>query len=67
VKPRLSIRETEVLRLVADGLRSKEIADRLHVGVKTVETYRRRLTRKLDCDSTAKLVRYAMREGIIQP
>ena len=45
-KPMLSTREREVLRLVAEGLRMKEIADRLGVGVKTVETYRRRLIKK---------------------
>ena len=63
----LSTRETEVLRFIADGLRTKEIAARLEVGVKTVETYRGRLMKKLDCGGTADLVRYAMREGIVQP
>jgi two-component system, NarL family, response regulator NreC len=67
VRPLLSPREKEVLRATADGLRTKEIATRLNVGVKTVETYRRRLMKKLACGSTAELVRYAMREGIIQP
>jgi DNA-binding NarL/FixJ family response regulator len=67
VRPLLSEREQEVLRLTADGLRTKEIAARLDVGVKTVETYRRRLMKKLACGGTAELVRYAMREGIIQP
>jgi DNA-binding NarL/FixJ family response regulator len=43
LKPALSGRELEVLRMIAEGLRMKEIADRLKVGVKTAETYRRRL------------------------
>jgi DNA-binding NarL/FixJ family response regulator len=67
VRPLLSKREQEVLRLTTDGLRTKEIAARLGVGLKTVETFRRRLMKKLACGGTAELVRYAMREGIIQP
>jgi DNA-binding NarL/FixJ family response regulator len=66
-RPLLSPREREVLRFTAEGLRTKEIAARLGVGVKTVETYRRRLMEKLACGGTAELVRYALREGIIQP
>ena len=66
-RPLLSAREEEVLRFIAEGLRTKEIATRLAVGVKSVETYRRRLMKKLGCGSTAELVRYALREGIIQP
>lgn len=65
--PPLSAREIEVLRAVAEGLRVKEIAARLEVGVKTVETYRRRLMKKLELQSTAELVRYALREGIVPP
>jgi DNA-binding NarL/FixJ family response regulator len=65
--PRLSMREQEVLVLIAEGLRTKEIASRLELGTKTVETYRRRLMLKLACGSTAELVRYAMREGLIKP
>ncbi|MGO8678161.1 MAG: response regulator [Limisphaerales bacterium] len=67
LRPMLSKREQEVLRLTAEGLRAKEIAARLGVGAKTVETYRRRLMKKVACGGTAELVRYAMREGIIQP
>jgi two-component system response regulator NreC len=63
-KPKLSARELEVLRYVAEGLRSKEIADRLQITVKTVESYRRHLARKLCCSSAVELVRYAVREGL---
>jgi len=66
-EPRLSDRETEVLRLIAGGLRNKEIAQRLKVGTKSVETYRRRLLLKLGYTSTAELVRHAVREGLIEP
>ncbi len=60
----LSEREAEVLLLVAEGLRNKEMAIRLGVGVKSVETYRARLMKKVNCRSTAELVRYALREGL---
>jgi DNA-binding NarL/FixJ family response regulator len=62
---RLSERETEVLRLIAAGLRNKAIADSLNLSVRTVETYHRRLLAKLGCSSTAELVRYAIRVGLI--
>jgi DNA-binding NarL/FixJ family response regulator len=62
-----SERELQVLRLIGEGLRTKEIADRLHVGVKTAETYRRRLLHKLGCNGTAELVRHAIREGLLPP
>ena len=60
----LSTRELEILKLLTEGLRTKEIADRLKIGSKTVETYRARLLTKLKCGSTIELVRYAIREGI---
>lgn len=62
----LSERERWLLRLVAAGKRNKEIAVALAVTVKSVETYRSRLQKKLGCASTADLIRYAIREGIIQ-
>jgi two-component system, NarL family, response regulator NreC len=61
----LSTREMEILRHISEGLRNKEIADRLGIGIKSVETYRSRLLKKLGYDSTAELVRYAIRTGII--
>ena len=63
-RPLMSGREREVLILVAEGLRTKEIAARLNIGVKSVDTYRARLMKKLECGSTAELVRYAIREGL---
>ena len=63
--PQLSAREREVLKRLADGLRTKEIAERLGVSAKTVETYRHRLMEKLQLTSVAELTRYAIREGIV--
>ena len=63
-KPELSDRETAVLRGVAEGLSYKQIADRLGIGTKSVETYRARLVKKTGCSTRADLVRYAIREGI---
>jgi DNA-binding NarL/FixJ family response regulator len=66
-QPILSQRELQVLKHLADGLRTKEIADRLGVGAKTIETYRARLMEKLQLSSVAELTRYAIREGIVAP
>lgn len=63
----LSGREAAVLGFVAEGLRNKEMAARLGVSVKSVETYRRRLLTKLNCASTPELLRFAIREGLIAP
>ena len=60
----LSPREREVLQLMAEGLATKQIAMRLHVSVKTVETHRRNLMEKLDLFSVAELTKYAIRERL---
>ncbi len=60
----LSPRETEVLEHLALGYTNKEIAARLSVGVKSVETYRARLSEKLGLSGRAELVRYAMENGL---
>jgi len=66
-KPQLSERERQLLRLVAEGRRNKEIAAQLTISPKSVETNRSRLMKKLGCNSSAELVRYAVREGIAAP
>jgi DNA-binding NarL/FixJ family response regulator len=63
---RLSDRELEILRLLAAGLSPTRIGQALGISVKTVSTHRRRLMTKLDIDSTAGLVRYAITEGLIE-
>lgn len=60
----LSQREREVLQLLAEGSTARQIASRLHISVKTVETHRRNLLGKLQLETVADLVRYAIREGI---
>jgi DNA-binding NarL/FixJ family response regulator len=62
----LSEREAEVLRLLAHGYVSKEIADRLGVSNKTVDTYKARAMEKLGLESRAAIVRYALRRGWLQ-
>lgn len=64
---RLGRREREVLRLVAKGLKSSEIAERLHIALATVEVHRRNIARKLQLQGVAELTRYAIREGIAEP
>jgi DNA-binding NarL/FixJ family response regulator len=61
----LTAREREVLRLLAEGLRTREVADRLGIKPKTVETHRASLMRKLHLRRLADLVRYAVRSGLI--
>jgi len=60
----LSLRERQVLQLIAEGESTKEIAVQLAISVKTVETHRSKLMRKLDIHETAGLVRYAIRQGV---
>ena len=64
VSPQLTGREREVLQLVAEGWSTKKIAEHLYVSVKTVETHRRQIMKKLDIYSVADLTKYAIREGL---
>ncbi len=61
----VSNREREVLIAIAEGLSNKEIASRLNVGVRTVETHRERIMRKLNIHSVAGLTKYAIQKGLI--
>ena len=61
----LTSREREVVQRIAEGQRTKEIAADLGLGVKTVESHRINVMRKLDIHETATLVRYAIRRGLI--
>ena len=63
---RLTPREREVVQLLAEGKTSKEVAVALHLSVKTAETHRTNIMRKLDLHSVADLTLYAVRNGIIQ-
>jgi len=62
----LARRERQVLQLVAEGKTSKEIGVVIGVGTKTAESYRARVMKKLDIHDIAGLVRYAIREGMVQ-
>ncbi|MCX7239328.1 MAG: response regulator transcription factor [Burkholderiales bacterium] len=61
----LTPRQREVLQLIAEGHSTKEIARRLDLSVKTVETHRTQLMKQLDIHEVAGLVRYAMRAGLV--
>lgn len=60
----LTIRQREVLSLIADGLSTREIAVRLGVSIKTVETHRQQISARLKIRDVAGLVKYALRHGI---
>jgi two-component system, NarL family, response regulator NreC len=63
----LTPRERQVLQLVGEGKSTKQIAEALHISVKTAEFHRGRLMKKLNVHDTANLVRFAIREGWIAP
>ena len=62
----LSDREFQVLRLLVEGQGPTEIAERLHLSVKTVSTHKTRILQKLNVGSTAELVRYALEHKLVQ-
>jgi len=61
----LSARERQVLRRISESKSMKEIAEELHITRSTVDTHKANLMRKLGCDNTNELIRFAMREGIV--
>lgn len=63
-KPKLTPRETEVLKRLAEGKNNKEIAAMLNISVKTVQTFVQQIVKKVGIDSVAGLTRYAINEGI---
>lgn len=64
---KLSMRQREILQLIAEGHTTKDIAQRLNVSVKTVETHRAHLMERLEIHDVPGLVRFAVRVGLIQP
>jgi two-component system response regulator NreC len=63
----LTLRERQVLQLIAEGKSTKDVASILFISVKTAESHRSRLMQKLDIHETASLVRYAIRRGLVRP
>ena len=63
---RLTPRQREIVQLLAEGKSSKEVAVALGLSVKTAETHRANIMRRLDCHSVSELVRYAVRNSIIE-
>ncbi|MBT8132635.1 MAG: response regulator transcription factor [Gammaproteobacteria bacterium] len=62
---RLTVREREVLRMISNGMSTKQIASELGVSPKTVSTHREHMMNKLDIHSVAELTRFALREGLV--
>jgi DNA-binding CsgD family transcriptional regulator len=63
---RLTPREREIVQLLAEGKSSKEVAEFLTISVKTADTHRANIMRKLDLHSVTELVRYAVRNQIVK-
>jgi DNA-binding NarL/FixJ family response regulator len=67
MRKRLTVREVEILQLLAEGKTAKEVAATLGIATKTSDTHRTNIMRKLDLHSIAELVRYAIRNKIVEP
>jgi DNA-binding NarL/FixJ family response regulator len=65
-RSRLTSREREIVQLLSEGKSSKEVASSLGISVKTAETHRTNIMRKLDIHSVSELVRYAVRNEIVE-
>lgn len=63
--PALSEREVEIVKLFSEGLMYKEIANALDISIKTVESHKANIMRKLELKTTVDLVKYALKEGLI--
>ena len=63
----LTRREKEIIKLIAEGNRSKDIAEQLSISIKTVEKHRSNLMKKLDLHSVSSLTNYAMKNGLVNP
>ncbi|HJT82324.1 MAG TPA: response regulator transcription factor [Chthoniobacterales bacterium] len=66
-EPYLTTREKEIITLIAEGLISKEIGNKLHISVATVETHRTNLMKKLGVRNVAGLVKHAFHSGLVKP
>ncbi len=62
----LTLREKEVLRLTAEGKTTREMADMLHLSIKTIEKHRVNVMRKLELHNLSELIKYAIRKGLIE-
>ncbi len=67
LKERLTTREREIIRLISQGSSSKQVATMLGISVKTADTHRANIMRKLQVHTVSELVRYALRNQIIEP
>lgn len=65
--PKMTNRELDVIKLCCDGLSTKEIADRLHVSVRTIDAHKSNIFKKLNISSTVELVRFASKAGMYTP
>lgn len=65
--PMITRRESEILKLIADGLTNQEIADQLFISTSTVDTHRKNMLLKFNAKNTASLIRLAVSNGLIDP
>lgn len=65
-KPNLTKREVETLQLIGEGLSNKEIADRLYISIRTVESHKRNIMQKLELKTIVDLIKFAIKNNIIK-
>ena len=65
--PKMTSRELEVVKLCCEGLTAKEIAGKLNVSVRTIDTHKSNIFKKLIISSTLEIVKYAVKAGIYTP
>jgi DNA-binding CsgD family transcriptional regulator len=61
----MSKRELEILKLMADGLGSKQIAHKLHLSVNTINNHRKNMLQKANCNTSAALLNHALKHGLV--
>jgi DNA-binding CsgD family transcriptional regulator len=61
----LSKKETEIVRYIAQGLSSKQIADKMHLSINTVNNHRKNMLAKIECKSSSELIHYAIKHGLV--
>jgi len=62
----LTDRETEVLRLIAEGFSNKEIAEKLFLSPRTIDTHRQNLMKKLNINKVVGLIKFAIKNGLVE-
>ncbi len=64
IQPELTTREVEIMKMIIKETQNREIAHKLHISIRTVETHRKNIFKKLQCNSAMSLLRWALKNGV---